>query len=178
MAFRISFRPIFFLIAFLSALLLLGGCSDDSPDVLALEIDGKTVELKLEKLDIFLVDKAHDADTPESFEMIGPDVIICGQFPLKMHVGVGEKYEVLKGKMIQVTKGNSDLREPKRSSVVIPENGQMLVEGGSLVVEQINDSDGDDGRTPLRGTIQVRLKTAAGERTLKGTFKVKATTWG
>jgi hypothetical protein len=173
---RFSFRPIFFLIAFLSALLLLGGCSDDSPDALALELDGKTIELKLEKMDIFLVDKQHDADNAESFEMIGPEVILCGQFPLKMHVGSGEKYEILKGKAIAVTKGNTDLREPKRSSVMMPESGQMLVEGGTLIVETIND--GDDARTPLRGTVQLRLKTAAGERTVKGTFKVKATTWG
>jgi hypothetical protein len=103
-------------------------------------------------------------------------VIICGQFPLKMHVGDGEKYEVLKGKAVTVTKGNTDLREPKRSSVMMPESGQMLVEGGTLIVDQI--SDGDDARTPLRGTVQLRLKTVAGERTVKGTFKVKATTWG
>jgi hypothetical protein len=70
---RFSFRPIFFLIAFLSVLLVLGGCSDDSPDVLALELDGKTIELKLEKMDIFLVDKEHEIDTAESFEMIGPE---------------------------------------------------------------------------------------------------------
>jgi hypothetical protein len=173
---RFSFRPIFFLIAFLSVLLVLGGCSDDSPDVLALELDGKTIELKLEKMDIFLVDKEHEIDTAESFEMIGPEVIICGQFPLKMHVGYGEKYEVLKGKAVTVTKGNTDLREPKRSSVMMPENGQMLVEGGTLIVDKI--SDGDDARTPLRGTLQLRLKTAVGERTVRGTFKVKATTWG
>src|SRR5215207_4926338 len=53
---HIPFRPVFFLIAFLSALLLLGGCGDDGADVLALDIDGKTVELKLDKMDIYLVD--------------------------------------------------------------------------------------------------------------------------
>jgi len=173
---RFSFRPIFFLIAFLSVLLLLGGCGDEGPDVLALEMDGKTIELKLEKMDIFLVDPGHEAETAESFEILGPEVVLCGQFPLKTHVGHGEKYEELKGKAIEITKGNSDVREPKRSSVVIPETGQMLIEGGSLVVEKV--SPGDDARTPLRGTVQLRLKTAAGERTVKGTFKVKSTTWG
>jgi hypothetical protein len=174
---RISFRPVFFLIAFLSVLLLLGGCGgDDSPDVLALEIDGKTVELKLDKMDIFLVEKEHEAENAESFEILGPEVVICGQFPLKMHVGYGEKYDVLKGQPISITKGNTDLREPKRSSVVLPGTGQMLIEGGTLTVEKI--SAGEDARTPLRGTIQMRLQTTAGERTVKGTFKVKATTWG
>jgi len=173
---RISVRPVFFLIAFLSALLLLGGCADETPDVLALEIDGKTIELKLDKMDIFLVDPDHEAETAESFEMLGPEVVICGQFPLKTHVGYGEKYDVIKGKAVSITKGNTDVREPKRSSVILPESGQMLVEGGSLIVEKI--SPGEDARTPLRGTIQMRLKTVAGERTVKGTFKVKATTWG
>jgi hypothetical protein len=173
---RFSFRPIFFLIAFLSALLLLGGCGKEGPDVLALELDGKTVELKLDKMDIFLVDQAHEAENQESFEILGPEVVLCGQFAPKTHVGSGEKYEAIKGKPINVTKGNSDVREPKRSSVILPEYGQMTIEGGTLVVNEIDD--GEDSRTLLRGTVQLRLKTTAGERTVKGTFKVKSTTWG
>lgn len=173
---RFSFRPIFFLIAFLSALLLLGGCGDDRPDGLSLEIDGKTVELKLDKMDIFLIDAAHQAEYPESFEMLGPDVVVCGQFPMKTRVGHEQKYEVLRGLSVQVTKGNSDLQEPKRSSLTLPDAGPTLIEGGSLVVKEIGS--GEDARTPLSGTVELRLKTPAGERTVKGTFKVKSTTWG
>src|SRR5687768_2043105 len=69
---RIPYRPVFVLIAFLSALLLLGGCGDDAPDVLALDVDGKTVELPLEKMDIYLVDPDAESEYPESFEIIGP----------------------------------------------------------------------------------------------------------
>jgi hypothetical protein len=172
----ISFRPIFFLIAFLSALLLLGGCGDDRPDMLALEIDGKTVELKLEKMDIYLVDPAHQAEFPESFEIVGPDVILCGEFPKSTRVGHEAKYDVLRGTNVAITKANADVREPKRSSLTLPESGPTTVEGGSLVVDQIGQ--GDDARTPLSGKVQLRLKTPSGERTVNGTFKVKGTTWG
>jgi len=127
-------------------------------------------------MDIFLVDQAHEAENQESFEILGPEVVLCGQFAPKTHVGSGEKYEAIKGKPINVTKGNSDVREPKRSSVILPEYGQMTIEGGTLVVNEIDD--GEDSRTLLRGTVQLRLKTTAGERTVKGTFKVKSTTWG
>jgi hypothetical protein len=59
---------------------------------------------------------------------------------------------------------------------MLPGYGQMTIEGGTLIINEIDD--GEDARTPLRGTVQLRLKTAAGERTVKGTFKVKSTTWG
>jgi hypothetical protein len=176
MAFRISFRPIFFLIAFLSAILLLGGCGDDGPDSLALEIDGKTIELKLDKMDIYLVDAAHAKEYPETFEIMGPDVVLCGQFPMTTRIGHEAKYDLLRGTNCTITKGNSDLQEPKRSSLKLPDSGPTLVEGGSLVVNKIGDSE--EARTPLSGTVQLRLKTPAGERTVKGTFKVKSATWG
>jgi hypothetical protein len=173
---RISFRPVFFLIAFLSALLLLGGCGDDAPDVLALDIDGRTVELKLEKMDIYLVDPDAESEYPESFEIIGPEVVLCGKFPMQTRVGYGEKYENLAGKSITIAPQNVDAREPKRSSLIVPGVGQALVEGGSFVVNKVGK--GYDAKTPLRGTVTLRLKTAGGERTVNGTFKVLGTTWG
>ena len=176
MTHRISLRPIFFLIAFLSALLLLGGCSEEGPDALTLEIDGKSVELKLDKMDIFLVDPDRQSEFAESFEILGPEVVLCGQFPMTARVGYGEKYKALKGTTVTISKGNTDVNEPKRSSLVLPGAGQTLVEGGSFVVDKIEQ--GEDARTPLSGTVQLRLKTEAGERTVKGTFKVKSTTWG
>jgi hypothetical protein len=174
---RISFRPVFFLIAFLSALLLLGGCGDNAPDVLALDVDGKTVELKLETMDIFLVDPDAESQYPESFEIIGPEVILCGKFPMETRVGYGEKYENLTGKPIAITRENVDAREPKRSSLVVPGIGEALVEdGSSFVVKKIGK--GDNAKTPLRGTVTLKLQTAAGARTVNGTFKVRGTTWG
>ena len=173
---RIPYRPVFVLIAFLSALLLLGGCGDDSPDVLALDIDGKTVELKLEKMDIYLVDPDAESEYPESFEIIGPEVILCGKFPMTTRVGYGEKYDVLAGKSIAIAKENVDAREPKRSSLTVPGLGQALVEGGSFTVNKIGK--GVDAKTPLHGTLTLKLKTAGGERTVNGTFKVRGTTWG
>ncbi len=174
---RTSLRPVFFLIAFLSALLLLGGCGDDAPDVLALDIDGRTVELKLEKMDIYLVDPDAESEYPESFEIIGPEVILCGKFPMTTRVGYGEKYGVLSGKSIAITRENVDAREPKRSSLIVPGLGQALVEdGSSFVVNKIGK--GVDAKTPLRGTVTLKLKTPGGERTVNGTFKVRGTTWG
>ena len=173
----ISLRPVYFLIAFLSALLLLGGCGDNSPDVLALDVDGKTVELRLEKMDIYLVDPDVESEYPESFEILGPEVILCGKFPMNTRVGYGEKYETLVGKSIGITRENVDAREPKRSSLVVPGLGEALVEDGStFTVNKVGK--GADAKTPLRGTVTLKLKTAAGPRTVNGTFKVRGTTWG
>ena len=128
--------PVFFLIAFLSALLLLGGCGDGGPDVLALDIDGRKVELPLERMDTFLVDPDFESEYPESFEIIGPDVVLCGKLPMATRVGYGEKYENLTGQSIAIATENADAREPKRSSLVVPGVGQALVEGGSFVVQR------------------------------------------
>ena len=173
---RVPVRPVFFLIAFLSALLLLGGCGDGGPDVLALDVDGATVELKLDTMDIVLVDPDAESEYPESFEIIGPDVILCGTFPMQTRVGYGDQYANLAGKSIAITKENVDARDPKRSSVILPGVGQALVEGGAFVVNKVGRNG--DAKTPLRGTVTLQLKTPAGDRTVKGTFKVRGTTWG
>ena len=135
------------------------------------------VELKLEKMDIFLVDPEAESQYPESFEITGPEVILCGKFPMTTRVGYGEKYEALKGKSIAITRENIDAREPKRSSLVVPGLGEALVEdGSSFVVNKIGK--GVDAKTPLRGTVTLKLRTAGGQRTVNGTFKVRGTTWG
>ena len=173
---KLSPRTVFFLIAFLSALLLLGGCGDGGPDVLALDVDGKTVELPLEKMDIFLVDPDLESEYPESFEIIGPEVVLCGKFPMQTRIGYGEKYEALSGKPIAIAKENVDAREPKRSSLVLPGVGEALVEGGSFVVNKIGRND--DAKTPLSGTVSLQLRTAGGAKTVNGKFMVRGTTWG
>jgi len=139
-------------------------------------IDGKTVELPLEKMDIYLVDTDEEPDFPEVFEIIGKDVVLVGSFPLTTRVGYGEKFDQLNGKQIAITKEGGDVREPKRSSLVLP-GGQALIESGSFTVTKVGK--GYDAKTPLRGNVSLLLRMPDGtDKVVTGTFKVNGTTWG
>ena len=174
---KLSTQPLLALIAFLSAVLLSGGCGDDRPDVLSLDIDGRRVELPLQTMDVFLVDPDFEREYPESFEIIGPDVVLVGKFPMTMRVGYGENFSTLHGKPIAIARETVDAREPKRSSLILPGGGQALVEGGSFIVNRVGK--GQDAKTPIAGTVTLKLRTPGGaERTVNGTFKVRGTTWG
>jgi hypothetical protein len=174
---RFSYRPVAGLIAFLMVLLLVGGCGKETPDALTLNIDGQTVELPLERMDVFLVDPDFEKEFGETFEITGRDVVLVGQFPISTRVGYREAFGNLTGKPIAIAKEGGDEREPKRSSLLLPGGaGQALVESGTFTVNKVGK--GSDAKTPVAGTVTLKLRTAGGEKTVTGTFKVRGTTWG
>ena len=168
------YRPILILIALLAGVLLPGGCSE-APDALSLEIDGQKIDLPLEQMDIYLVDSEYEDEYPESFEILGPGVVLVGKFPMGTNVGYEENYSVLSGKPIAITAQTADARVEKRSSLMLS-GGQVMVDGGAFVVTSIGKNE--DAKTPLTGSISLKLRTPSGEKTVKGTFKVRGTTWG
>ena len=172
-----SIRPVIVLVALFAAILLPAGCGDGRPDALTLDIDGKQVELPLERMDVYIVDPDYENEYPESFEILGPGVVLVGRFPMTTRVGYSEEFGNLSGKPIAIAKETVEAREPKRSSLVLPGGVPALVEGGSFTVSKVGS--GRDAKTPLGGTVTLKLRTAGGgERTVNGTFKVNGTTWG
>ena len=61
---------------------------------LVLDVDGKSVEIPLEKMDVNLVKRGN---APENFEIHGTGVVLVGNFPPGVRVDYGENWSVLVG---------------------------------------------------------------------------------
>jgi hypothetical protein len=165
-------------------LLLLAGCDvatsvsreetvKNFAQKLVLQIDGQSVELPLEKLDVYLTE---DEEYPEIFELLGLGVVLVGEFPAGVRVDYGEHWNVLVGKAIPIAAKGGDPREEKTSSITLPGKPAANVVGGTFTVEKFEE--GWDAKTPLTGRIELKLATPEGEKSVSGTFAVLGTTWG
>jgi hypothetical protein len=140
---------------------------------LVLQVDGQSVELPLEKLDVFLTE---EEEYPEIFELLGPGVALVGEFPVGVRVDYGEHWDLLVGKAIPIAAKGGDPRAEKTSSITLPGKPAANVVGGTFTVEKFDA--GWDAKTPLTGRIELQLATPDGEKTIRGTFAVLGTTWG
>jgi hypothetical protein len=172
-------RGFFYFLIFVSALSL--GCTgNDASDVtipewnLALNIDGGEVRLPLEVFNVYLVD---DETYPEDFELLGEGVALVGEFPLDIHVGYGDDWEVLFGKNISIKPYGGFYLEPKNSVITLPGKPVMKVLGGSLIPEKVTGKYADLDMT-LWGRINLLVQTPDGEKNFEGTFAVYCVTWG
>jgi hypothetical protein len=142
---------------------------------LAIEDGGQAHELALGRMDIYLTE---DEAYPEIFEILGEGVTLVGEFPAGVRVDYDEDFEKLVGQAIPVSASGGDPREPKSSSVTL---GPLAapVTGGSFTVEKVTGRwSGSEGDKTLHGTIELRIPSADGERTVRGRFAVHAVTWG
>jgi hypothetical protein len=171
-----------------AVLAILAGCSGDSDGdgpsaavkaswTLTLRVDGADVALPLETMNVML---AEDPNVrPEVFEVLGPSVVLVGDFPKGLTVGYGENWAALFGKSIAISPRGGDPREPKDSRVEIPGKGAWRVLGGTLAPEKLTGRHaGSKGDRTLHGRISLRVDTGAGEATVEGRFAVQAVTWG
>ena len=136
---------------------------------------GATVEAKIERMDVYLVE---DDSYSEIFEIEGSDAVLVGEFPTNVHVGYGEDWGKLFGVPIPITASGGDPREPKTSWVRV--NGmQVPVSGGTMVFEKITGKwNGSEGDKTLWGTIELRIPGADGDRSVRGKIAANAVTWG
>lgn len=135
---------------------------------LELQVDGKTVEVPLERLDIYLVE---DESVAESFQLRGPGVHLGGELPV--HVGYGDAWERLVGKPVEVAAEGGDPRAPEKSRITLPGTADAAPTRGTFTVRKVHA--GFDAKTPLEGDVELRLDDG---RTLQGKLFVLATTWG
>lgn len=140
---------------------------------LVLTIDGTSVELPLEKLDVFLTE---EEQYPEIFELHGGGVVLVGEFPAGVRVDYAENWRLLIGKTIPILPQGGVNRDEQLSSITLPGHAAANVVGGSFTVEKV--SDGWDAKTPLSGKIELKIATPEGEQVIRGTFAVLGTTWG
>lgn len=141
---------------------------------LVLSVEGKDVRLPLEKLDVYLVED--EKEHPEIFEMIGPDVTLVGAFPMNIHVDYDENWERMLNRPIKIAPKGGDPREEKESTLALPGQERAAVIDGTFTVTKIGE--GADAKTPLSGTIKLKVKFPGGMKTLEGRFAVLGTTWG
>jgi hypothetical protein len=143
-----------------------GGPEPPKPGTMRLSVEGREVELKVEVLDVYLVENP-DA-YPESYVLRGPDVGLVGKFPQDLHVGYGEKFDLLKQRPITILRETGLDVEESPSFVTLPGAKPVDVTGGTIKVERV------DGST-LSGTVLLQFADRA---PVSGTFAVEAKTWG
>lgn len=140
---------------------------------LVIDFDGSGIPVPLESMEVWLTD---DPSRPERFEIQGDGIAIVGTFPRDIRVDYDENWQLLIGKSIPISERGGDPRYEKPAVLTVPGVGQFRVVGGSFTVERIEP--GWNGETPLIGRIELRVRAATGEKSLNGTFAVKAMTWG
>src|SRR5262245_39569790 len=96
---------------------------------LVLDVDGKPVELPLEKMDVFLTESDK---YPEIFEIHGTGVVLVGTFPKGVKVDYGEDWKVLVGRAVSILPRGGDPREPEESKLTLPGQAPMKVLGGTF----------------------------------------------
>jgi len=141
---------------------------------LAIEDAGAMSELALERMDIYLTEDGY----PEYFEIRGQGVILVGEIPQDLKVGYEEAFEKLIGKTIPLGARGGDPREEKDATVTL--NGLAYpIAGGSFTVEKVTGKwSGSEGDKTIHGTVELRLPSANGDRTVTGRFAINAVTWG
>ena len=137
---------------------------------LELEIDGKSVEIPLEMMAVFLMESG-----PDTFGIGGANVRLVGQFPPNTTPGDASEWSRLVGRAIPIS-AKGWLGGEVHSSVTLPDQRQMEVTGGSFTVETV--SPGFDAQTPLTGRLELKITTPNGPKTIQGKFSVKGTTLG
>lgn len=147
------------------------------PDwVMTLDVDGATVTLPLEVMDVYLVD---DNAIPEAFEISGDGITLIGAFPLDVHVDYGENWTVLKGRNIPISATTDNPNTSDQSFITLPDEGVVNVTAGSFEVKSIDGTyGGSDGDMTVSGTVTLDIETDSGSRSVSGTFAVHAVTWG
>uniref|UniRef100_A0A832MKV1 YceI family protein n=1 Tax=Eiseniibacteriota bacterium TaxID=2212470 RepID=A0A832MKV1_UNCEI len=174
----------------LAGLLALAGCGAGGDDAtraardraaaragwtLELEDAGATHAAALERMDVFV---AEDEGASEIFELRGAGVVLVGEIPADLAVGYEEAFERLVGRELVVAASGGDPRAPKTSSVTLG-GVAAPVAGGTLRVEKVTGRwDGAEGDRTLHGTLELRVPSAGGERTVRGRFAVHVVTWG
>jgi len=140
---------------------------------LVLDVDGKPVDLPLEKMDVNLVKRGN---FPETYEIHGTGVVLVGEFPKGVNVGYGEDWNVLVGKAVPILPTGGSEGQKLESTLTLPGQPAYPVTGGSITVAEIGEDI--DAKTPLSGRIEIQCQTPQGEKTFRGTFAVNGTTWG
>lgn len=135
---------------------------------LELQVDGKTVEVPLERLDVYLVE---DESYSETFELVGPGVLLAGELPV--HVGYGDHWDKLVGKPVEVAAEGGDRASPEKSRLQLPGAAAPVPARGTFTIKGVQS--GWDAKVPLEGDIEVKLEDG---RTLQGKLFVLGTTWG
>ena len=161
------------------------GCADENGSGLfsppqwkmVLHFEGAELEFPLEVMNVFLVE---DHAYPETYEMIGPDVTLVGEFPLDVHVDYGEDWKKLIGVTVTISPSYDLGREIKQSTITLANGTTLKVVDGTFTPKEFTGKyAGSEGDMTLTGVITVTVQTpASGEQTLEGTFSVHAVSWG
>jgi hypothetical protein len=159
-------------------------CCSRKPDLaqiakegmLSLKYDGKDLPIKVEVMDVFLIDPEYENKYPETFALRGPDLEAVGKFPMEVRVGYDENFE----NMIYHTVYISETADPrgegeKNSKVTLPGIGAIGVTGGTIVVQKVLGQNPSGAGKIISGRI--RLDLASGG-SAEGTFVFLAKTWG
>ena len=144
--------------------------------MLSLKYDGKDLPIKVEVMDVFLVDPDYESKYPETFDLRGPDLEVVGKFPMDVRVGYGEKFENMVHHTVDISESaNPGGKGEKSSKLVLPGIGGIGITGGTIVVQKVLGENPSGAGKIISGRI--RLDLASGG-SAEGTFVFLAKTWG
>ena len=165
--------------------LLISACSstdsgkpnrDPSQWKITLDVDGSDVSIPLKVMDVYLVE---DKSYPEIYYIKGKGVHLLGEFPDGVHVGYGEKWDVLFDEMILISEQGDDPYNPRASEISLPGQPKLAVKDGYIVFSKLTGKyAGSSGDLTLHGTISLTVETSSGEKTFEGTISVHCVSWG
>lgn len=140
---------------------------------LELDLDGHTIPMPLEAMDLWLTE---DDEYPETFEIHGAGTSLGGTFPKDVRVGYEDNWSVLIGRPITISMKHATPYEEKTSVLTVPGVGPVDVIGGQFTIEKVEPDW--DAKVPITGSIELRVRANGSEITLRGRLAVKGTGWG
>jgi hypothetical protein len=115
--------------------------------------------MAVEGFDVYLTD---DENAPEIFHMHGEGFTLAGTLPPDLHVGYGEKFEVMIGQTANIVPSVGEYGS---------ELGISHVSSGTLSIDGVTRTDG----IAVSGQVTLRLSDG---RVVHGSFVARAKTWG
>ncbi len=149
---------------------------DPSQWKITLDVDGEKLILPLKVMDVYLVE---DESYPEIYYVKGKGVHLLGEFPDGIHVGYGEKWDVLFDEMILISEQGNDPYNSRTSEISLPRQTGLTVTDGYIVFSKLTGKySGSSGDLTLHETISLTVDSSSGEKTYEGTISVQCVSWG
>jgi hypothetical protein len=143
---------------------------------ITLQYQGKSLPLKVEVMDVYLIDPESQDKYPEKFDLHGADLQLVGSFPMEIHVGYGEKFESMVGHSVFISSSeNPSGHGDAYSNVTLRDGSKINVTGGTIRVLKVHGENPAGSGKIISGNLRLDLENGS---SAEGDFVFVAKTWG